>query len=124
MKLLIVDDSLMDRRLLTRLLQKANVPYPILEATDGQEALKIVSENYKDIKLIFLDWQMPNMDGLEFMRGMVKVKDVSHIPIVMVSASGSDENKKQAYDVNPKLAGYIVKPFNPETLLNTIKPYL
>ncbi len=124
MKLLIVDDSLMDRRLLSKTLQKSGIQHEIVEAVDGQAALKVVSENYKDIKLIFLDWQMPNLNGIDFMKAIVNVPEVANIPIIMVSASGSDENKKLAYDTNPKLAGYLVKPFNPESLLNLIKPYI
>jgi len=124
LKLLIVDDSLMDRRLLSKTLQKSGIQHEIVEAVDGQAALKVVSENYKDIKLIFLDWQMPNLNGIDFMKAIVNVPEVANIPIIMVSASGSDENKKLAYDTNPKLAGYLVKPFNPESLLNLIKPYI
>jgi len=109
---------------LSKTLQKSGIQHEIVEAVDGQAALKVVSENYKDIKLIFLDWQMPNLNGIDFMKAIVNVPEVANIPIIMVSASGSDENKKLAYDTNPKLAGYLVKPFNPESLLNLIKPYI
>jgi hypothetical protein len=42
----------------------------------------------------------------------------------MVTASGTDENKKKARDVNPNLAGYIVKPYTPESLIEVIRPYV
>ena len=124
MKILIVDDSLMDRKLLANILKNAGVKNEVLQAVDGQEGLKVLSANYKDIGLILLDWQMPKIDGIEFMKGVVKVPEVADIPIVMVTASGSAESKKYARDVNPKLAGYIVKPYKADTLMMTITPYL
>ena len=124
MKILVVDDSLMDRKLVANMLKKAGVQNPILEAADGEDALKVLSANYQDICLILLDWQMPRMNGIEFMKGIVKVPEVSLIPIVMVTASGSDDNKKFAQEVNPHLAGYVTKPFKPDALIQTVKPFL
>lgn len=124
MKILIVDDSALDRKLLMSVIKKAGFPQEILEAADGEDALKIVGAHYKDISLILLDWQMPRMNGIEFMKGMVKVPEVASIPIVMVTASGSEDNKKFAKEVNPNLAGYIVKPYKPDILISTIKPFV
>ncbi|MCA9403983.1 MAG: response regulator [Candidatus Omnitrophica bacterium] len=124
MKILIVDDSVMDRRLTINLLRKNNVTNDILEAVDGEEGLEVLSQHYQEICLILLDWQMPKMDGIEFMKGVVKVPEVASIPIVMITASGSDDSKREARDANPNLAGYVVKPFKPAELLETIQPYL
>ncbi|MFT5387322.1 MAG: CheY-like chemotaxis protein [Lysobacterales bacterium] len=96
----------------------------MIEAVDGEDAMKILSANYQDIKITLLDWQMPKMDGMEFMRAVVGVEDVSHIPIVMVTASGSEEAQKCARRVNLNLAGYVVKPDEPDVLLNEVKSYL
>jgi CheY-like chemotaxis protein len=119
-----IDDSLMDKKLLTNVLKKFGIENEVLQASDGEEGLKVLSENYKDICLIFLDWQMPKLDGIGFMKAAVNVPEVSSIPIVMITASGSDDNKKQAHDVNPKLAGYVVKPYKPDVLVELIKPLL
>ena len=124
MKILVVDDSALDRKLLIRLLMKAEIPQEILQAQDGEEALEVLAGNYQDIGLVMLDWQMPKMSGIELMAGMTKIPVLASIPIVMVTASGSDENKKLARDINPGLAGYVVKPYKPEELLETIKPFL
>ena len=121
MKILVVDDSLMDRRLTMNLLKKNGIENEVLQAGDGEEGLKILSENYKDIALILLDWQMPKMDGLDFMKGVVQVPEVASIPIIMITASGSDDNRREAREVNPNLAGYVVKPYKPEDLLEVIK---
>ena len=123
-KILIVDDSLLDRKLISRILKNADIPNDILQAENGEEALAIIANNYQDIGLVLLDWQMPRLSGIEVMEGMVKVPVVSSIPIVMVTASNSEENKKLAWQVNPRLAGYVVKPYKPEELLKVIQPFL
>lgn len=124
MKILVVDDSLLERKLLINVLKKAGLEHEILQAVDGEDAIQILGANHKDICLILLDWQMPKMSGIEFMKAVIKVPAVFHIPIVMVTASGSEDNKKEAREANPNLAGYIVKPYKPETVIETIKPFL
>ncbi len=124
MKILVVDDSLLDRKLLVRVLMKSGITQEILQAEDGEKAMEILAVNYLDIGLVLLDWQMPKVSGIELMAGMVKIPELSRIPIIMVTASGSDENKRMANQVNPKLAGFLVKPYKPEDLMAAIKPYL
>ncbi|MEI7998841.1 MAG: response regulator [Candidatus Omnitrophota bacterium] len=124
MKILVVDDSTLDRKLLIRVLVKAEIEQEILQAENGEQALEVLANHYQDICFILLDWQMPKMSGIELMAGMVKIPVLSSIPIIMVTASSSDENKKLAREINPKLAGYIVKPYKPEELLQIIKPFL
>ncbi len=124
MKILLIDDSLLDRKLLIRILMKAGISQEILQAEDGDNAMEVLANNYRDIGLIVLDWQMPKISGIELMSGMVKIPELSSIPTVMVTASSSEENKRLAYQVNPKLAGYVVKPYKPDEIVAALKPYL
>jgi len=124
MKILVVDDSTLDRKLLIRTLVKSEIQQEIIQAEDGEVALEVLANNYQDIGLLLLDWQMPKMNGIELMAGMMKIPILSSIPIIMVTASGSEDNKKLARDINPNLAGYLVKPYKPEELLQMIKPHL
>lgn len=124
MKILIVDDSELDRRLLVRVLQKAEIKNEILQATDGEQGLHTLAAHYQDICVVLLDWQMPKMNGIEVLEGIAKVPVVCDVPVIMVTASGSEDNKKLAYSVNPKLAGYIVKPYKPEQLIESLRPFL
>ena len=123
MKIIIVDDSLLDRKLLARTLVNLGVKNEILQADNGDAGLSLIVENLGDIALVFLDYQMPNITGVELMEGLVKVPMTADLPIIMVTASASEESKQAAYQVNPKLAGYVLKPFKPDQLMADIKPY-
>ena len=124
MKILIVDDSLLDRKLLSKTLVNARVKHEILLAENGEAALGVIAENIDQIALMFLDYQMPNMSGVELMEGLVKVPSTAKVPMVMVTASSSEESKQAAYRVNPNLAGYIAKPYKPDEVISTIRPYV
>ncbi|MCA9408537.1 MAG: response regulator [Candidatus Omnitrophica bacterium] len=124
MKILIVDDSLMDRKLLCNALTKNGITNEVLQASNGEEGLKMLSTQYDEICLVLLDWQMPVVDGIQFMKGALADPETAKIPIVMITASGSEDNKRQAREVNPSLAGYIVKPYKIQMLVDTIKPYI
>jgi two-component system, chemotaxis family, chemotaxis protein CheY len=124
MKILIIDDSALDRKLLMRILQKAEIPNEIIQAEDGEQGLQMLAANFQDVCLVLLDWQMPKLNGIEVLEGIAKVPAVSDIPVIMVTASGAEENKKLAYSVNPKLAGYVVKPYKPDQMIETVKPFL
>ena len=123
-KILVVDDSDVEGELLIEVLKGASVTNSFLQAKTGEDAVQILGTQYKEIGLILLDWQMPKMSGMEFMEAVVKVPTVAAIPIIMVTASGTDENKKKARVVNPSLIGYIVKPYTPESLLDIIYPFV
>lgn len=123
-KILIIDDSLLDRKLLAKTIQKAELPHDILQAADGQEGLSVLSANYQDVQLILLDWQMPNMDGIAFMEAIKDIPHLASIPIIMVSASGAEESQQYAKRVNPNLAAYVVKPYKPDALIAAMLPYV
>ncbi|OGX25341.1 MAG: hypothetical protein A2787_02705 [Omnitrophica WOR_2 bacterium RIFCSPHIGHO2_01_FULL_48_9] len=124
LKILIVDDSDLERELLMEVLRGTGIKNDFLEARTGEEAIEVLGSRYKEIGLILLDWQMPKMSGMEFMTAVVKVPQVAGKPIIMVTASGTEENKKKAATTNPNLAGYIVKPYTPESLVSAIKKYV
>ncbi len=123
-KILLVDDSDLERELLIEVLKGAGVVNDFMEARTGEEAIQFLGTRHTEIGLILLDWQMPEMSGLEFMEAVTKVPAVAMKSIIMITASGTDENKKTAYTVNPNLAGYVVKPYTPHTLFEIIKPFV
>ena len=123
-KILVVDDSDLERELLIEVLKGAGVKNEVIQARNGEEAIELLGTRYKEIGMILLDWQMPQMSGLDFMQAVVKVPKVADKIIVMVTASGTAEDKKKATQINPNLAGYIVKPYTPQSILETIQSYV
>ncbi len=103
---------------------KSGVKNEIIQAENGEQALMLLGANLGQIALMFLDYQMPDMSGLELMEGLLKVPQTSNIPIIMVTASGAEDSRQAAYKVNPNLAGYVIKPFKPDELFAVIKPYV
>lgn len=124
MKILIVDDSLLDRKLLSKTLMNAGVKNEILQAENGEAALGVIVSHLDEIGLVFCDYQMPNMSGLELIEALMKVPATASLPIIMVTASATDESKQAAYKVNPGLVGYIVKPYKPDEVLAAVRSYV
>lgn len=116
LKILIVDDDKHTRTLMNAILKQQC--YETLWAENGQKALEVLDVHHVD--LILLDVMMPNMDGYEFTQVMRDSGNM--IPILMVSAKETIEDKKQGF-----LCGsddYMVKPFDEEELLLRIKALL
>ena len=80
--------------------------YALFEAFDGREALKIVEE--QDIHLVLMDIMMPQMDGIE---AMVKIRERSNVPVILLTAKSEDADKILGLTVGAD--DYITKPFNP-----------
>jgi len=123
-KILVVDDSGVQRKMIIQIIRKAGYENETLEANDGNEAIEKLATNFQDVGLVLCDWNMPNMTGLEFIEAVAKVPPVAAIPIVMVTTEGTEEKIQEAKAANPNIAGYIAKPFTPEKLKETITSIL
>ncbi|MFH0984858.1 MAG: response regulator [Candidatus Omnitrophota bacterium] len=124
MKILVVDDSAVQRKMIMMIIRKAGFEHEFLEAVDGKDAIQKLGLNYQDIALILCDWSMPNMSGVEFLAGVAKVPAVARIPCIMVTAEGTEDKIQAARKSHPLLAGYIVKPFTPELFKEKIEGIL
>ena len=124
MKILLMNDAPVSLKILEDMLKKADPTLEVLTAKDGQEGLEIFQRDYKDIRLILTDWNMPRMDGLEFMRVTRKEKHLSAIPIIMITATWTKEEQEVVRMVNPDLAGYLISPVKQEELIAAVTPYL
>jgi diguanylate cyclase (GGDEF)-like protein len=117
-KILIADDDSDIRDVLKLTLGEEN--YEVLEAKDGEEALKIISA--KPLDLVLLDYRMPKMDGREVCRQVKKDLLLRHLPVIMVTGSGDTSDKVGGIDAGAD--DYIVKPFEPKELLARIRMVL
>lgn len=106
-KILVVDDSEMNRSILADMLGDE---YEILEATNGIEAIAVIKERESEITLMLLDIVMPQMDGFEVLSVMNKGGWIGNIPVIMISAETSSNLVRQAYDLG--VTDYISRPFD------------
>ena len=110
-KVLIIDDSSTMRKIVTRSLRQAGLDFDtILEAGDGQEALQVLGKESVDI--ILSDINMPNMDGIEFLRQKSANAAIKGIPVVMITTEAGADILAEAKSLGAK--GSIKKPFTPE----------
>jgi two-component system chemotaxis response regulator CheY len=123
-KILVVDDSGVQRKMNIQIIRKAGYENETLQAADGNQAIEILASNFQDIGLVLCDWNMPNMSGLEFIEAVAKVPQVSETPIIMVTTEGTEDKMAEAKAANPNLAGYISKPFTPDKMKEAIAPFL
>ncbi len=114
MKVLVVDDSAVMRKIVIKALVEAGYT-DITEAGDGKDALAKVA----DVDIILTDWNMPLMDGLTFVK---EVRKRSKIPIVMVTTEGGQREVLEA--MKSGVNDYIVKPFTSNVLLHKLEKVL
>lgn len=117
-KILVVDDDPDIRDILKLTLSEEN--YEIFEASDGEEALKIV--NSKPLDLVLLDYKVPKVDGRQVCRLIKKDLLLRHLPVIMVTGKGEISDKVNGIDAGAD--DYVVKPFEPKELLARIRMIL
>ena len=105
-KILIADDSAMNRAILTEMLGDG---YEILEAENGRQAVAIL-QSATDIDLLLLDIMMPEMDGFEVLAMMNKYHWIDEVPVIMISAENASSYVERAYDLGA--TDYISRPFD------------
>ena len=118
---LIVDDSSVMRKIVERCLRQAGLDLTqVHEASNGVEALALMSENQFD--LILSDINMPVMDGLEFVKQVQQMEGAKNTPIVMITTEGGEKHVVEALSHGAK--GYIRKPFTPDQVKEHVVPVL
>ena len=114
---LIVDDESRMRKLIKDFLMQKN--YKILEAGDGEEALKVFEENQNKISVILLDVMMPKLDGWSVLR---QIRQTSKVPIIMLTARGEEQDELFGFELG--VDEYISKPFSPKILVARVEALL
>lgn len=116
MKILLVDDSNTMRRIQKNTLEKLGHT-DVIEAQDGVEALDKLKGG--GFELVLMDWNMPNMTGIEALRKLKSDPSLKPIPVIMVTSES--EKSKILEALQAGAANYVVKPFQPETLKEKIE---
>ncbi|OZG41455.1 two-component system response regulator [Aeromonas sp. A35_P] len=111
---LIVDDSATIRQVVGMTLKGAG--YEVMEASDGKDALKKLDG--KKINLIISDVNMPNMDGISFVKEAKKLASYKFTPVIMLTTESQDSKKQEGQAAGAK--AWVVKPFQPDQMLAAV----
>ena len=121
-KILLVDDSKLNRMMLTEILGDG---YHILEVENGQECLETLQAEAGNIALVLLDINMPVMDGFEVLKAMNANHTIEDTPVIMISSEDSDAAIRRSYELGA--SDYVNRPFDARIVYrrvtNTIKLY-
>lgn len=117
-QILVIEDNRDNREILRDLL--TSVGYAILEATTGHQGISAAVTHCPD--LILMDIHLPDIDGYEATRRIKAHPALGHIPIIAVTSYALSGDDVKAFQAG--CDGYVTKPFNPQTLLATIRTYL
>ncbi|MFH1746429.1 MAG: response regulator [Planctomycetota bacterium] len=118
MKALVVDDSMTIRRIVIKALSIVGI-IDATEAADGLEALKAIKQD-NSFDLILLDWNMPNMSGIETLRALRQAG--KNIPVIMVTTEAEKSRVIEAIKTGAN--DYLIKPFSPDQLAAKVKNVL
>jgi len=114
-KILVVDDSDTLRKVVCMALASAG--YEVIEACDGKDALSKL--NGEKINLIISDVNMPNMDGISFVKEVKKLANYKFTPIIMLTTESEESKKMEGKEAGAK--AWVVKPFKPEKMLDAVQ---
>ena len=118
LKALVIDDSAIMRKLVMRTLTASRLAqFTYVEAGDGQEGLEKFQEG--GVEIVFVDWNMPKMTGVDFVRKAREVEE-THTPIVMVTSEKNVAKMQEALE-EAGADNYIIKPFTQEMLAKKLE---
>ncbi|MDR2579715.1 MAG: response regulator [Fibromonadaceae bacterium] len=116
MKILLVDDSSTMRRIQKNTLTSLGYT-DIIEAEDGADALEKLRQ-HPDVQLTLMDWNMPNMTGIEALKAIKSNPETKNIPVMMVTSEA--EKTKIVEAIQSGASNYLVKPFEADALKEKI----
>ena len=113
-----VDDTASMRQMISFTLN--SVGHEVIQASDGDEALSLAKD--KQVDLVIADVNMPNMDGISLVKFLRELPGYKFTPILMLTTESQEAKRAQGKVAGA--TGWIVKPFNPEQLLDVVKKVL
>lgn len=116
---MVVDDSGIMRKMVMKSLRESKLAdFIFTEAVDGQDALAKFDPSV--IKMMFVDWNMPNMTGIDMVRKLRETQQ-THVPVVMITTEGTMGRVEEAME-QCGVDGYVIKPFTVDILRKKLEP--
>ena len=114
--ILIVDDSRIMRNIVKKTITELKIPCQFLEAENGQKAYQLLETN--KISLVLLDWNMPEMDGMQFLKKVRSMPNYKDLPIIMVTSEAAKYSIVEA--LQNGATDYIVKPIRDKVFMEKL----
>ena len=113
---MVVDDSRIMRNIVKNTFEKLKIPANFIEAADGKQALDLLMNN--EINLVLLDWNMPNLSGIDFLKLVRSMDKYREIPVIMVTSEADKFHVVEA--VKAGATSYITKPIKENILMEKL----
>lgn len=110
-KALVIEDNELNKEILVTLLEDE---FEVLTASDGEEGLRVLADNYRELSLIFLDVYMPKCNGFEFLERVRNDALLRTVPIIVTTGSNSTEDEAMCLDLGA--SDFVSKPYNPKVV--------
>lgn len=122
MEILLIEDDLIEVMKLKRVVDKMDLEITLIEAKNGEEALDLLKDSQNLPDLIFLDLNMPKINGLEFLNILKNDEVLKYLPTVILTTSSNRKDVLECYKVG--VAGYILKPLKYDEYVDKIQKAL
>jgi len=119
-RIMVVDDSIIMRNIVKNTFSQMKIAFQCLEAENGKQALRHLESN--DVTLVFLDWNMPGMDGIEFLKKVRSMPQYKDLPVVMVTSERGKFSVIEA--LQSGATDYIVKPVDAKIFKEKVQEIL
>jgi CheY-like chemotaxis protein len=122
LNILLIEDDVIEIMKFNRVLKTLGMNHKVIEANNGEEALEILKVKEVIPDIIVLDFNMPKINGIEFLRILKKDDFLKYIPAILLTTSNNHTDVMECYKIG--IAGYIIKPLKYEDYLDRIKTLL
>ena len=122
LKILLIEDDMIEVMKFNRTLSKLKLNHEIIEADNGEEALKILEDKNRIPDIILLDLNMPKINGIEFLTILKNDEVLKYIPTVILTTSNNQKDLLECYKIG--VSGYVLKPLKYEDYVSKIERVL
>lgn len=122
LSILLIEDDQIEKMKLHRTISKLGLNHKITEADNGEEALNILKGDTRLPDIIFLDLNMPKINGLEFLKLLKTDDKLKYLPTIVLTTSSNYKDLMHCYEIG--IAGYVTKPLKYEDYIQKIKAVL
>ncbi|MFC0521129.1 response regulator [Mesonia maritima] len=122
LKILLIEDDMIEIMKLNRTITSSQMPHEIIEAKNGEDALNLLKNNKPLPDIILLDLNMPKMNGIEFLKILKEDAILKYLPTIVLTTSANQKDILACYEIG--IAGYIIKPLKYEDYVTKLKALL